>query len=158
MNQIADAAVLELLRSGYAPLKIELSDEQEQSLLAYIKLFVKWNRAYNLSAIRDWQGIVQLHILDSLTIVPYITGKHIIDVGTGGGLPGIVLAILFPARHFTLLDSAGKKMRFLRQVVQELSLKNVEIENCRVEAFTPVKLFDGVVSRAFASLQKICRF
>ncbi|HEY6530057.1 MAG TPA: 16S rRNA (guanine(527)-N(7))-methyltransferase RsmG [Cellvibrionaceae bacterium] len=131
---------------------MELSTQQRSNLIDYLALFAKWNRAYNLSAIREAEQMVRLHLLDSLAIVPHITGERLIDVGTGGGLPGIPLAICFPERVLALLDSAGKKTRFLFQVKTDLSLANVQIHNCRVEAHAPSELYDGVVSRAFASL------
>lgn len=143
----------EALVSGSLAMGIELEQKQANLLMEYLVLFEKWNRAYNLSAIRDPMAMVKLHLLDSLSIFPYLDGNRFIDVGTGGGLPGIPMAIMFPNRSFTLLDSAGKKTRFLFQVKQSLKLDNVEIENCRVESFKPEQLFDGVISRAFASLQ-----
>jgi 16S rRNA (guanine527-N7)-methyltransferase len=122
-------------------------------MLAYIELFHKWNQAYNLSAIRDIESQVDRHLLDSLSVAPYIDAEQLIDVGTGGGLPGIPLAILYPHKRFTLLDSNGKKARFLFQVKTQLRLDNVQIQNCRVEAFRPQQRFDAVISRAFASLK-----
>ncbi|VUD64591.1 Ribosomal RNA small subunit methyltransferase G [Thalassocella blandensis] len=133
-----------------------LSAAQIDSLLAYLELFIKWNKTYNLSAIRDPDEMLYKHLLDSLSIASHLSQssfKHFIDVGTGGGLPGIPMAICFPERQFTLLDSAGKKMRFLFQVKQSLGLTNVDIQNCRVESFKPPHSFDVVMSRAFASLQ-----
>jgi 16S rRNA (guanine527-N7)-methyltransferase len=154
---LVDFAVLasneDLLRAGIKELGLDLSDHQIRLLLEYLSLFELWNRTYNLSAIREPSDMVRLHLLDSLTIAPYLIGARFIDVGTGGGLPGIPLAIVFPERHFTLLDSAGKKTRFLFQVKQQLRLNNVAIENSRVEAYRPVQGYDGVISRAFASLQ-----
>lgn len=131
---------------------LALTEQQVSLLLDYLELFEKWNKAYNLSAIRDAEGMFTKHLLDSLSIGPHLLGERFIDVGTGGGLPGIPMAICFPQRQFTLLDSAGKKVRFLFQVKQTLGLGNVDTQNLRVEAYTPEPLFDGVISRAFASL------
>lgn len=150
----------QILVAGCRQLGLQVTDNQIEALIQYLALFDKWNRAYNLSAIRESQDMVRLHLLDSLSIVPHIRGERLIDVGTGGGLPGIPLAILYPEKSFTLLDSAGKKTRFLVQVRQDLGLDNVIIENRRIESFKPQPLFDGVISRAFASLQdmtKHCR-
>lgn len=140
------------LQQALALIDLPLTPTQSQKLGGYLALFIKWNKAYNLSAIRDPQEMIHKHLLDSLSIAPHLTGQRFIDVGTGGGLPGIPLAITFPDRHFTLLDSAGKKTRFLFQVKQALALDNVQVENRRVESFTPSERYDGVISRAFASL------
>lgn len=142
-----------LLLKGLKKLGLEVSDEQQDLLMRYLALFVKWNKAYNLSAIRDPKAMVTLHLLDSLVVAPHFKGNNVLDVGTGGGLPGIPLAILFPQTQFTLLDSAGKKIRFLFQVINELGLKNVDVQNLRVEAFEPPAKFDVIISRAFASVQ-----
>lgn len=141
------------LAAGLQQLGVDLSAVQVALLLQYLTLFEKWNRAYNLSAIRKRPDMVRLHLLDSLAVAPHLVGEHILDVGTGAGLPGIPLAIAFPEKRFTLLDSAGKKTRFLFQVVQQLGLTNVAIENRRVESHQPELLYDGVISRAFASLR-----
>ncbi len=146
-------ALKKRLVSGAAKMGVALSDLQAAQLLDYIQLFHKWNKTYNLSAIRDIESQVDRHLLDSLSVVPYIEADHMIDVGTGGGLPGIPLAIMFPQKNFTLLDSAGKKTRFLFQVKTQLKLDNVQVENRRVESFQPERLFDAVISRAFASLK-----
>ena len=134
-----------------------LSSEKVNKLLEYLSIFAKWNKTYNLSAIRQPEEMLSKHLLDSLSIAPFLakegTGERFIDVGTGGGLPGIPMAICFPEKSFTLLDSAGKKTRFLFQVKQALKLDNVTVENRRVESFQPDQLFDGVISRAFASLK-----
>nr|WP_051143422.1 16S rRNA (guanine(527)-N(7))-methyltransferase RsmG [Simiduia agarivorans] len=129
-----------------------VAPEQQQLLVNYLCLFEKWNKAYNLSAIREREHMVSRHLLDSLVVAPHLRGENFIDVGTGGGLPGIPLSILWPEKKFTLLDANGKKTRFLFQVKTELKLTNVTIENRRVEEFVPVQKFDGVISRAFASL------
>lgn len=142
-----------LLLKGLTKIDLEVSQQQQDLLMRYLALFVKWNKAYNLSAIRDPSAMVTLHLLDSLVVAPHFKGHHVLDVGTGGGLPGIPLAILFPQTQFTLLDSAGKKIRFLFQVINELELKNVDVQNVRVEAFKPPVKFDVIISRAFASVK-----
>jgi len=141
------------LVEGAQQMGIALTDQQAADLLAYLLLFEKWNKAYNLSAVRDIEQMLSRHLLDSLSVVPYIDQQDYIDVGTGGGLPGIPLAIMFPEKRFTLLDSNGKKSRFQFQAVTELKLGNVSVHNGRVEQFQPAELFDGVISRAFASLK-----
>ena len=118
----------------------------------YLALLVKWNRGYNLTAVRDPQQMVTRHLLDSLAIAPLLKARRSIDVGTGAGLPGVPLAILFPKREFHLLDSNGKKTRFLFQVKTALGLDNMTIHHSRVESYHPEQLFDAVLSRAFASL------
>lgn len=143
------------LMAGAAEMKIMMSDHQVQLLLTYLSEFNKWNKAYNLSAVRDVREMIHRHLLDSLSVVPWINSKameNIIDVGTGGGLPGIPLAILFPNKGWTLLDSNGKKTRFLFHIKTLLGLANVTVENRRVEAFFPEQKFQAVISRAFASL------
>ena len=131
---------------------ISLSDQQKEQLVAYVGLLDKWNKAYNLTSVRDPQQMLVRHILDSIVVNPYLKGERFIDVGTGPGLPGIPLAIVRPEAHFTLLDSLGKRVRFLRQVQFALGLNNVEPVQSRVEAFNGEPPFDGVISRAFASL------
>lgn len=147
------APLLPRLLEGAAAMGVTMTPAQAEKMLAYIELFHKWNQAYNLSAIRDMASQVDRHLLDSLSVAPYIEAESLIDVGTGGGLPGIPLAILFPHKRFTLLDSNGKKTRFLFQVKTQLQLDNVQVQNCRVEAFRPEQGFDAVISRAFASLR-----
>jgi 16S rRNA (guanine527-N7)-methyltransferase len=119
---------------------ISLTDHQKNQLVAYVEMLDKWNKAYNLTSVRDPDEMLVRHILDSIIVAPYLQGSRFIDVGTGPGLPGIPLSIVRPESHFTLLDSLGKRVRFLRQVQHELMLENI----------TPVH---GVISRAFASLQ-----
>ncbi|CAI8745815.1 16S rRNA (guanine(527)-N(7))-methyltransferase RsmG [Kosakonia sp. YIM B13611] len=131
---------------------ISLSDHQQQQLVAYVELLHKWNKAYNLTSVRDPNEMLIRHILDSVVVAPYLQGSRFIDVGTGPGLPGIPLSIVRPESHFTLLDSLGKRVRFLRQVQHELKLGNIEPVQSRVEDFPAEPPFDGVISRAFASL------
>nr|WP_264194044.1 16S rRNA (guanine(527)-N(7))-methyltransferase RsmG [Marinomonas algarum] len=129
-----------------------LSEETIQTLVRYLAMLEKWNKAYNLTAIRDVEQMISLHLLDSLATLPFITGQKIIDVGTGPGLPGMVLAICYPEKEFTLLDSNGKKTRFLTQVKMELGIDNVTVANERVEKHAHQGEYDHVISRAFASL------
>ncbi|WP_341782379.1 16S rRNA (guanine(527)-N(7))-methyltransferase RsmG [Ectopseudomonas mendocina] len=145
----------EELIQGALELGIELSALQQEQLLAYLGLLIKWNKAYNLTAVRDPDEMVSRHLLDSLSVVPFVAegGDNWLDVGSGGGMPGIPLAIMFPERRFTLLDSNGKKTRFLVQVKLELKLANLEVVHSRVEAYRPQQPFDGISSRAFSSLE-----
>lgn len=154
MNLVSEAHAAELVR-GAGELGIELSEGQQQQLLAYLALLIKWNKAYNLTAVRDPDEMVSRHLLDSLSVVPFVVeaGRTWLDVGSGGGMPGVPLAIMFPDRHFTLLDSNGKKTRFLTQVKLELKLTNLEVVYSRVEQFQPLAAFDGITSRAFSSLE-----
>ncbi|EBA3591188.1 16S rRNA (guanine(527)-N(7))-methyltransferase RsmG [Salmonella enterica] len=131
---------------------ISLTDHQKTLLVAYVDMLHKWNKAYNLTSVRDPNEMLVRHILDSIVVAPYLQGQRFIDVGTGPGLPGIPLAIVLPDAHFTLLDSLGKRVRFLRQVQHELKLENITPVQSRVEAYPSEPLFDGVISRAFASL------
>ncbi|EBK2213641.1 16S rRNA (guanine(527)-N(7))-methyltransferase RsmG [Salmonella enterica subsp. enterica serovar Schwarzengrund] len=131
---------------------ISLTDHQKTLLVAYVDMLHKWNKAYNLTSVRDPNEMLVRHILDSIVVAPYLHGQRFIDVGTGPGLPGIPLAIVLPGAHFTLLDSLGKRVRFLRQVQHELKLENITPVQSRVEAYPSEPPFDGVISRAFASL------
>lgn len=140
------------LEKGLQALGIEATSEQVSLLIQYLALLEKWNKVYNLTAIRDPEEMLVKHLLDSLATVPHITGTRWIDVGTGGGLPGIPLAIMFPENQVDLLDSNSKKTRFLIQVKTELSLKNTQVIHERVEKYQPIALYDGVISRAFASM------
>lgn len=131
---------------------ISLIDHQKNQLVAYVDMLNKWNKAYNLTSVRDPNEMLIRHILDSIVVAPYLQGERFIDVGTGPGLPGIPLSIVRPECQFTLLDSLGKRVRFLRQVQHELKINNIEPVQSRVEAFPSEPPFDGVISRAFASL------
>ena len=142
----------ELLLTAAADIGIDLSDHQTTQLLSYLDLLEKWNNAYNLTAARSRSEMLSRHLIESLAISPFISGKQVVDVGSGAGLPGIPLAIANPAVHYTLLDSNGKKSRFLLEVKRALMLANVEVETVRVESWLPTKRFDSVVTRAFADL------
>jgi 16S rRNA (guanine527-N7)-methyltransferase len=141
-----------LLLKGCDSLQLNLSDEQITLLLDYLELLVKWNKAYNLTAVRDPVEMVIRHLLDSLAIVKYCNSSSCLDVGTGAGLPGVPLAIVYPDREFLLLDSNGKKTRFLFQVKTTLGLDNMNIHHGRVESYQGDQLFEEIFSRAFASL------
>ncbi|MDK9558307.1 16S rRNA (guanine(527)-N(7))-methyltransferase RsmG [Marinobacter sp. M216] len=143
------------LRDGLAAMDLSLSDAQQQQLLDFLALLNKWNRAYNLTAVRDEREMVSRQLLDSLSILPWVTTGHLLDVGAGGGLPGIPLAIALPERRFTLLDSNGKKTRFLNQCVLELGLSNVEVIHGRAEACAPEQPFSQISSRAFTALDNL---
>lgn len=134
-------------------MEIDLADEKLDKLLQYHALLVKWNKAFNLTAVRDPLEMVTRHLTDSLSVLPYIDVERLIDVGSGPGLPGIPLAICRPELPITLLDSNIKKSRFQFQAKAELGLENVDVVHERVEKFIPEQPFDGVISRAFASIQ-----
>lgn len=133
-------------------LGLSVSPDKIEQLVAYVDLLEKWNRAYNLTAIRDRREIVDRHLIESLSIAPFLSGDSRVDVGTGAGLPGIPLAIIEPSVHYVLLDSNGKKTRFLSEVKRALALSNIDVETTRVESWRPGRHFDAVVTRAFADL------
>lgn len=145
----------EQLGNGLRDMGLALSPEQQTSLLDYLALLQKWNQAFNLSGVRDPGEMLSRHLLDSLTLVPWITGRRLLDVGTGPGLPGIPLAICFPDMSFDLLDSNGKKTRFVFQAALQLGLRNVQVHHLRVEQFRPDTPVDMVVCRAFSSLRDL---
>lgn len=129
-----------------------VTSQQITLFLDYLEILKKWNETYNLTAIRNAEDMVAMHLLDSLSIAPFIKGKNILDVGTGAGLPGIPLAILYPERRFTLLDSTGKKIRFLFQAKNQLGLENVNEIQGRVEKYQTTAPFSAITSRAFSDL------
>jgi len=142
----------EQLSAGAAQLGLSLSPPAQQTLLDFLALLQKWNRVYNLTAVREPLQMVNQHLLDCLAIVPHITASNILDVGSGAGLPGIPLAVARPQSHVTLLESSQKKAAFLRQALIELGIKNATVERARVENWRPARLFDLIVSRALADL------
>ncbi|OIQ47213.1 MAG: 16S rRNA (guanine(527)-N(7))-methyltransferase RsmG [Gammaproteobacteria bacterium MedPE] len=131
---------------------LTISQAHQAQLVALVELLNKWNKAYNLTSVRDPQEMLVKHIMDSVVVSPHLQGNRFIDVGTGPGLPGLPLAILNPDKEFFLLDSLGKRIRFIKQVIHDLGLKNVTTVQSRVEEFHDNQGFDGVISRAFASL------
>ncbi|PCH59711.1 MAG: 16S rRNA (guanine(527)-N(7))-methyltransferase RsmG [Gammaproteobacteria bacterium] len=137
-----------------AAMSLSASTGQCTQLAQYVALLVKWNRVYNLTAVRDPEQMLSEHLLDSLSLTPYVSGPRLLDVGTGGGLPGIPLAILLPEIGFFLLDANAKKTRFVQQAVIELKLNNVEVVCARIEAYHPQNDVTQIVSRAFSSLRQ----
>lgn len=153
MSRFDKEALGNELREGIASLGLPLNDEQVEKMLAYLALLVKWNSVYNLTSIRDPHDMVKQHLLDSLSAVHAFTqAKNILDVGSGGGLPGIVLAIVFPTASVTMIDIVNKKTAFLTQVKAELKLKNVTVHTGRVELLKVEHQFDVITSRAFSEL------
>ena len=150
-----DALWQRQLADGLADLDQELDATRQQRLLTFLALLNKWNRAYNLTAVREPGQMVSRQLLDSLSILPFVTADHLLDVGAGGGLPGIPLAIALPERRFTLLDSNSKKTRFLTQCVLELGLKNVDIVHGRAESCDPALRYQQISSRAFTALDNL---
>ncbi|MCG7532828.1 16S rRNA (guanine(527)-N(7))-methyltransferase RsmG [Psychrobium sp. MM17-31] len=131
---------------------LDIPQAHQAQLVSLVQLLNKWNKAYNLTSVRDPREMLVKHIMDSIVVSPHLDGQRFIDVGTGPGLPGLPLAILNPDKEFFLLDSLGKRIRFIKQVIHELGLKNVTPVQSRVEEFEDNQGFDGVISRAFASL------
>jgi 16S rRNA (guanine527-N7)-methyltransferase len=145
--------MLERLNGLLMQAGIVITDTQKTQLVQLVELLHKWNKAYNLTSVRDPDAMLVKHILDSLVVSPHLHGERFIDVGTGPGLPGLPLAIINPDKQFVLLDSLGKRINFIRQVIQELGLTNVTPVKSRVEEYQPEVGFDAVLSRAFASLE-----
>jgi len=141
--------------AGVASLDQALSEEQIEALLDYLAELVRWNKAYNLTAVTDPMEMVDRHIIDSLSIRPFITGSRILDSGTGAGLPGLVLAVAEPDRHFVLVDSNGKKVRFLRHIKRTLGLDNIEPLHARLESLELTPPPNEIVARALAPLGRL---
>ena len=144
LNQLLDSLINQT--------RLEVSAAQKEKLLGYVGMLDKWNKAYNLTSVRKPTDMIVKHIMDSIVVSEYLEGDRFIDVGTGPGLPGIPLAIMQPDKEFVLLDSLGKRVRFIKQVIHELDIKNVTPVQSRVEEYQPNDKFDGVLSRAFASM------
>ncbi|MCX7544211.1 16S rRNA (guanine(527)-N(7))-methyltransferase RsmG [Marinicella gelatinilytica] len=142
----------QLLQSGLEQLDLDV--EKCPSIMHFLALLQRWNNTYKMTAITDWHNMVVQHALDSAAVIPYVEGVHIIDVGTGGGLPGIMLALFKPESSITLIDAVAKKTRFLNHVKRSLALQNIHIVHDRVENFIPDKKFDVVISRAFAEVNR----
>lgn len=138
------------LARGIDQLGVEVTPEVQQKLLSYLMLLQKWNKVYNLTAIRQAEQMVSHHLLDSLAVLPHLWPRCWVDVGCGAGLPGVVLALMRPEWSFTLLDCNNKKTSFVQQAVIELGLHNVSVCCARVEDWKPIQSFDGIISRAFA--------
>lgn len=141
------------LESGLAQLEVHYSQDQLDKLLQFVDLLIKWNKVYNLTAVRKPEDMVSLHLLDSLSVLAHLDGfSRLLDVGSGAGLPGIPLAIFCPDQQFVLLDSNVKKTRFIQQAIIDLKLKNVQVAHSRVEKYTPDSPFDCITTRAFATI------
>ncbi len=145
----------EKLEEGCRQMNIRVSTVQRQQLLAHIELVAKWNRRLNLTTITDYGDMITHHILDSLSVTPWIKGSRILDIGSGAGFPGIPLAIMDPAAEITLLDSRGKRIEFLRYACHSLGLDNVTLQKSRVEDYRPQQKSDTLVARAFSSLVRL---
>lgn len=157
-NQINNRMSLaDELQRGILQLGLSVDGECQEKLLDYLTLLVKWNKVYNLTAIRDPQLMVSHHLLDSLAVLPHLFAGRWLDVGCGAGLPGLVLAICQPDWEFALLDSNSKKTSFVQQVIIELNLRNVKVHCARVEDFVVAEKFDGIISRAFTELGDFLR-
>ena len=153
--KVGDKKDRDLLIEGSQRMDLALSDQVIDQLMTYLDLVEKWNRVYNLTAIREREEMIKLHFLDSLSILKHVHVKNILDVGSGAGFPGIVLAITKPELKVTVMDSVNKKTTFMQQVKSELSLMNLDVVNSRVEDYQPTTLFEAVTSRAFANLKNM---
>ena len=152
---VGDKKDRDLLIEGLQRMALKLSDQVIDQLMTYLNLVEKWNRVYNLTAIRERDEMIKLHLLDSLSILNHVHVKNILDVGSGAGFPGIVLAITKPELKVTVMDSVNKKTTFMQQVKSELALTNLDVVNSRVEDYQPKTLFEAVTSRAFSNLKNM---
>jgi 16S rRNA (guanine527-N7)-methyltransferase len=142
----------EMLASGAKEIGIDLSAERAEVLLRLIDELELANAQFNLTAIRDRPGMLHKHVLDSLSIQPYLRGERMVDVGTGAGFPGLALAVVNPGRHFTLIEATGKKARYVEQTAERIGISNAQVANVRAETYRPLELFDTVMARALSSL------
>ena len=153
--KVGDKKDRDLLIEGSQRMDLALSDQVIDQLMTYLDLVEKWNRVYNLTAIREREEMIKLHFLDSLSILKHVHVKNVLDVGSGAGFPGIVLAITKPELKVTVMDSVNKKTTFMQQVKSELSLMNLDVVNSRIEDYQPTTLFEAVTSRAFSNLKNM---
>jgi 16S rRNA (guanine527-N7)-methyltransferase len=152
-EHVLQSELLAILEDSLKDSDLVVTQEKQLQLINYVLLMHKWNKTYNLTSVRDPRDMVIKHIVDSIAVAPFLDKIRYIDVGTGPGLPGIPLAIMCPDKQFVLLDSLGKRVRFMRQVAYELKIANIQPVQSRVEDFVPDVEIDGVLSRAFASLK-----
>ena len=156
MSNVDTSTLRSMLATGVSELGLDLNNDQIDNIMSYLKLLSKWNAVYNLTAIRDQSEMVKQHLLDSLSATPaFNQARRILDVGAGGGLPGVILAIVYPQTSVSMIDTVSKKTAFLTQVKAELGLKNVTVHTGRVEALEVAEKFDVITSRAFSEL---CNF
>jgi 16S rRNA (guanine527-N7)-methyltransferase len=141
-----------ILEQGIKDANLDISAQTQQRLLDYLVLMQKWNKVHNLTAVRDADEMVTLHLLDSLVVLPFIDAKHLLDVGSGAGLPGIPLAICLPDLQVTVIDSNSKKVSFMRQAKAELGITNLDVLGDRVEEISSTRKFEIIISRAFSDL------
>jgi 16S rRNA (guanine527-N7)-methyltransferase len=147
----------QILADGLATQEIALTQETQMRLLDYLTLLSKWNKVHNLTAVRDAEAMVKLHLLDSLAVLPHLRSGNLLDVGSGAGLPGIPLALSRPELKVTVLDSSHKKATFLRQAKAELGLDNLDVVCERVEKYHPEQKYDQVISRAFSDISEFVK-
>lgn len=140
------------LQQGLAALDLDIDAATRAKLLQFLELLADWNRVYNLTAVREIEQMLPRHLLDSLSVIPFLHGNRVLDIGTGAGLPGVPLALARPDLHFALLDSNAKKIRFVRQAIRDLGLANVETAHTAVERYRPAVAFDTLIARALAAI------
>jgi len=152
-----DGAIATRLSAGLTGLGLTLAPAQRAALVTLVAELADWNTRMNLTAITDPAEVVDKHLLDSLTVLPWLKGHSVADVGSGAGFPGLPLAVADPERRYTLIESTGKKVKFLRHAIERLELPNVEVEHGRAEALKPSQPFDTVISRALGPLSDFVR-
>lgn len=153
-----EVGIRQELESGLDALGIDLDRESQDRLLAFLGLLARWNRAYNLTAVTDSKSMVARHLIDSLSLLPWLTADTVIDAGSGAGLPGVPLAIACPDKRFILVDSNGKRIRFLGQVRRELGLSNIEPVQARIEELDPAPGPVDITARALAPLPRLVKW